>query len=164
MSKQHGFGLIEIITSVALAAVILVTFLSLLFFTAEISRTTSAKLRASLYLREMVEIAKALEAEDWNELTSASCPCYPYESGGEWILEDDAGLVPQELEGGAYTRSFNVEDVYRDDVDSFPNNIVDASESGAELDPNTKKIVATITWNRGTEPYTRTIETYVYNQ
>ena len=164
MKKEQGFSLIEMITSVALAAILLITFLSMIYYTTRINRVNSAKLRANLYLRETVEIAKALELSNsgWSELDTATCAteCYPEVSssamGDVWILMPGS----EDLDNGAYTRSLSVQTVQRDQL-TFPNNIV---ETDGVIDLNTKKITATVTWNGGTEPYVKTVETYVYNQ
>jgi hypothetical protein len=61
------------------------------------------------------------------------------------------------LDDGTFTRSLSTEVVYRDPV---THEIV---ATPGVLDPNTKKIHATISWNSGFENRTTTLDAYVYN-
>jgi len=155
--SNGGFGLIEAIVSMAIAAALIVVFIMLIIRTVETSRTNADRLRATLYLRELSEVAKDLEQSNWEMLASATSTCafpsvcHPQVAGNIWTVASST----ESLEGGAYVRSLTAEEVYRDQL-TFPNFIV--STPGV-LDPNTKKVTGSVVWSGGTME----LETYVYN-
>lgn len=155
--KSKGFGLIEATISMSIAAVLVVVFTALIIQTVQISRTNADRLRATLYLRELSEVAKDLEQSNWDLLASATSTCafpsvcHPEVSGNIWVVASST----ESLDGGAYVRSFTVEDVYRDQL-TFPNSIV---ETPGVLDPGTKKVTGTVVWAGGTME----LEAYVYD-
>ena len=154
-----GFGLIEVVISMGIAGILLIAFSTLVAETAKISRENARELRGALYVRELVEVAKDLEQSDWGEITDPTCAspsvCHPEISGSSWTL-----VAGQEsFDDGLYTRSLTIENVRRDQL-AFPNTIV---PSGGVMDPDTKKIVATLTRTMPSGTKTTTLETYVYN-
>lgn len=156
-SNPRGFGLIEAIISMSIAAILVVVFTSLIVRTVAISRTNADRFRATLYLRELAEVAKDLEQSDWTVLASATSTCafpslcHPKVSGNTWIVASGS----ESLDHGAYVRSFSVLDVYRNQL-TFPNVIV---ETPGVSDPNTKKVAGSVLWSQGTME----LETYIYN-
>ncbi|MBI4114400.1 MAG: hypothetical protein HY445_00990 [Candidatus Niyogibacteria bacterium] len=151
-----GFSMIEVTVSVLVGSVLLVTFLTLVTHSAKIERANKETYQAELYLREMIEVAKDLEGSNWTELTSCQdIQCHPEISGTTWTLISDDQTI-----NGIFTRSMTIEAVQRDNGGTFPNNIV---ETGGNDDPNTKKIVGTISWETVAGPRTRSLEAYVYN-
>ena len=158
MSKS-GFSIIEAVVGVAISAVILVTFLTLIVASRQISRSNAEELKAALYLREAVEIARDLEVSDWAEFENVSCisplVCHPAPSGGVWTYISGAEMLQ-----GIYTRIISVSPVYRDKpANEYPNEIVDTP---GVLDPDTKKITAAISWTSQWGAKNRQLETYVY--
>jgi prepilin-type N-terminal cleavage/methylation domain-containing protein len=157
MKKDKGFGLIEIIISIALVTIFLLTFTTLTLEAIKISQTNTKELKATMCLQELIEIAKDLEQSNWEEITNSNCydpnVCHPEIQDNKWIL------VPGEENLDGYQRSLSIEPVYRDQL-SFPNIIV--SNNGV-LDPDTKKIVTKISWDDGFNPRSLILETYVYN-
>lgn len=158
MKKNQGFGLVEIIVSIGLVAVFILTFSTLTMQAIKTSRANNSELKAIIYLQELIEISQDLEQSNWEELADSGCYnpdlCHPEIQDNKWILSAE----PEELEN-IYQRSLTIENVYRNQL-SFPNKIL---ETGGELDPNTKKIKAQITWNNGFEPRELILEAYVYN-
>lgn len=152
-----GFALVEILVGIGITAVLLATFATLIVQSKKISRQSRDEFLALLYLREAVEITKDLEMSDWAEFENPDCQapsvCHPAASGNVWKTFPD-----EETVGGIFHRTISFSGVYRDPA-GFPNEIV---ASGGTLDPNTKKITATIAWNNGSENRTRSLETYVY--
>ncbi|TSD02491.1 MAG: hypothetical protein Athens071424_13 [Parcubacteria group bacterium Athens0714_24] len=161
LNKKGGFGIIEVVVGITLASVFMTAFAALTVQTIKLNRANTNELKANIYLRELIEIAKDLEqSEDWNILTDYPCQeslgrvCYPKISSGKWILTTGA----ESLDNDIYNRSLTIADVYRNQL-SFPNEIV---ASGGVSDPNTKKIIAKILWSDGSHP-PMILETYVYN-
>ena len=156
-----GFGIIEAVVGIALASMLLTAFMTLTVQTIKINRANINELKADMYLKELIEVAKDLEqSEDWSVITGYPCSdslnqaCHPEISGGKWTL------VPgtESLDNNMYSRSLTIADVNRNQI-AFPNEIV---ASGGIFDPNTKKIIGEIRWNDGTHS-PMTLETYVYN-
>lgn len=156
--KTQGFGLIEVIISIALVTIFLVTFTTLTLESMKTSRINSSELKAIMYLEELIEVAKDLEQSDWDQLINSSCYnpdfCYPAIQDNKWIL-----LTGQEELDDTYQRFLSLENVYRNQL-SFPNEIV---SSGGVLDPNTKKVITKILWNNGFSSRDLTLESYLYD-
>ncbi len=156
-SDTKAFGMIEVLISLAIASIILVTFTSLNLYNIKISRANITKLKASMYLQELIEVSKDLEQSDWDAIVNSPCSaaCHPQIQGGAWVLISGA----ETLDSDVYTRSVKFEEVHLDQL-AFPNTIV---ASGGIVDPNTKKSIAEISWNDCFQNRTLTLETYVYN-
>jgi len=154
-----GFMILEVIMGVALAAIILLAFTTLIYKSLSMGIYTLGSLKAQLYASEMVEVARELERSNWAEISSTPCtpasPCHPEENSGLWTIISGT----EALDSSTYTRSFYVEDVYRNQA-FFPNEIV---TTGGVDDPNTKKIVATVLWNNSGAIETFNTESYIYN-
>ena len=60
-SHNKGFGLVEVIVSLAIAAVLTVSFLTLVVYAEKVSRKNLDTLRGNMYLSEYAEIVKDLE-------------------------------------------------------------------------------------------------------
>jgi type II secretory pathway pseudopilin PulG len=156
----EGFAMVEALVSIALIAILLITFEVLIAHAIKINRINRYELKASLYLREVIEIAKDLEQSDWDTLISSTClvpnACHPLAIGGAWALVGGQEV----LDSNTYTRTISIEPVCRDDS-GFPNNIVPCP--GLFDDPDTKKVIATIEWDDGFTNRDLTLETYVYH-
>lgn len=138
--NNGGFAIVEVLVSLAIIAVIIVTFESLIISSAKISRANQSEFQANLYLRETVEITKALELSGNWSLLNMSCTnssqCHFTENGNSWISS-----IGNEILDGIYTRSFYIE----------------APSADA------KKIIVTIIWNNGMRDRTLTLESYAYS-
>lgn len=158
MNKKTGFALVEVLISIGIIAVLIAAFNTFIVKAAKLTQINQNEFQANLYLKEVIEIVEDLEQSDWEEL-SLSCtesnPCHPASEGSVWKL-----YSYEQTLNGKYKRGVYIESVCRDDSD-FPNNIVPCP--GSFNDFNTKKVVATITWNNGSTPRTLVLETYVYN-
>ncbi len=156
---NRAFGMIEALIGISVASVILVAFTTLNVHNIKISRANTNELRASMYLQEMIEAAKDLEQSDWEAIVNSSCfsplICHPEIQGGNWVFVSGS----ESLDDDVFVRSLSIEDVHRNQL-IFPNEIVSI---GGEVDPNTKKIITTITWNNSFQSKTLLLETYVYN-
>jgi hypothetical protein len=158
-NSNKGFLIIESVIGITITSVLLMAFTSLAVKSEIISRFNIGEFKASMYLRELVEVSKDVERTDWTAFNDPSCVfpnvCHPEISGGVWVFVSGEEV----LDNGVYTRSFSVKPVYRDQL-TFPNVIV---ESGGVLDPDTKKIVANLVWDNGVSSKAINLESYVYN-
>ena len=157
--NQKGFGLIEAVVGIIVALIIILSFTALITRAVTYSSINGKQLKATLYLQEMVEVAKDLEQspDGWDRLTTTTSPCYatcyPYISGSSW----DINSATEWVENNIYERWMEIEDVCRD----AGNNIVDCI-IGVD-DPNTKKVTAYIDWNDQLGPQHLKLEAYLYN-
>ena len=160
MNSRKGFSIIEVIISTGIMAMFVAAFAILVTQATIISQTNISAVRGEMYARELIEVAKDFEVSgatsDWNTLAAGTCssPCHPAISGNVWTLAAGEETIEN------YTRSLTVEDVRRDQL-SFPNTIV---ETGGEDDPNTKKVIANVSWTAKGNTQTISLETYVYNE
>jgi len=142
----------------SIAAVLIVSFLTLIVYAQKVSNKNINTFRANLYLTEMVEALKDLENTSWASLDINTCEapsmCHTAVSGGVWSIETGE----EALDDGRYIRSINIEEVHRDQL-AFPNEIV---VSGGVPDVGTKKIIATIAWNSSIGAESESLETYVH--
>jgi len=157
-SNEKGFSLIGAVVGIVVASIMVIAFTTMIT-KAMISNSVNGKqLTATLYLQEMIEVAKDLEQSDWSSLTDPLCislQCYPDISGGSWALYNGEQVID------IYTRSFTVEHVCRDagyEILPSPCNLADPG-----YDENTKKIIAEIEWEDRLKSNHLKLEAYVYN-
>ena len=155
-NKKNGFGLLEAIISVAIAAVLLLSLTLLTTQSAKAARSNAKTLKALIYSQELLEIAKDLERSGWdNEILKPECAspsaCHPEISGGSWVLLPGA----EEVED-FYTRFVTIEPVCRDAAKKI------AACDGTNDSPETKKVTAILQWEEEGAPKELKLETYVY--
>ena len=161
INLNKGFGIVEALIGITIAALLLSAFTTLIWQTIKINNANAKDFKATMYLQELIEISRDLEqtSAGWQTLANTSCnsssPCYPVVSGSDWTLVSDPSK--QTLENNTYTRWLIIENVQRDPI---TNEIV---TSGGVDDPNTKKVKAEINWNNGFQDKVMKLETYVYN-
>lgn len=133
--KQLGFFLIEVVIAVALAGGVLITVLSLVQDTVEVSQRSLERTQAAYLLDEGIEGVKTVRDSAWTTITAltSATPYYLSWSGTAWTLT----TTPQTV--GRFTRSIVFEDVYRDGND-------DIVSSGGTLDIGTRKGTVTVSW------------------
>lgn len=157
INLNKGFGIIEALVGITIAALLLVAFTTLIWQTIRINSANTKDIKAIMYLQELIEIVKDLERSNPSEIFADYYPdpyiCHPFISENKWILND--GEEPS-LEN-TFTRSMKIENVSRDanNIEEIYNRI--------NNDPKTKKITATISWNNGFQDRTMNLETYVYD-
>ncbi|MDP3963059.1 MAG: hypothetical protein Q8Q39_01035 [bacterium] len=155
-APAQGFALVEVLVGLGMASILMIGFAVLILQAGKVSRANAMELKATLYLREVVEVLKDMEQTNWIGVAIAPClspfTCHPEPAGGVWSL-----TTGDETLDGTYTRSFSLDPVYRD---ATTNDIVTAP---GLLDPDTLKASAQITWNNRFTDRTMTVETYLYN-
>lgn len=143
---------------VVIASIILLAFTTLITKAIAFNSANGQRLKATLYLQELIEVAKDLEQSDWNLLiTCVSSQCHPEELGGSWNLN---GSGPETID--IYTRSLTLEHVCRHII---TNEILSGPCDSAdpEYDEYTKKVIAQIDWNDRFGQAPLELEAYVYN-
>jgi hypothetical protein len=163
-----GFGIIEAVVGIALASVFLTAFATLTMQTIKLNRANINELKADMYLKELIEVAKDLEQSDWPTIANSSCTNLNYLKieDGKWNLNSEPDLnIETEVQNDGYTRSIKIENVCRDQrTREILSTGCDPILCDLNLieNQNTKKIIAKIIWNDGTHS-PMTLETYIYN-
>lgn len=147
---SRGFALIEVLIAVTIVSSAMIVVVGsankYLLFT----RSTLRNYQSALAMEESVEAIKIIRAASWaniSSLTTGSTYGINF-TGSNWQTVP----TPQTTSLG-FTRSIVFYDVYRDASD-------DIAISGT-LDPGTKRVVVTITWNNRNTPRSQTIEFYI---
>lgn len=133
---HSGFGIVEAIVAGAVLIVALTSVLAALSVSLHTVKETTRKTQAVFLLEETLEAVKHIRDQSWNvhiAPLTVSTEYYLDFAGGRW------GVTTVNIPiGGAFTRSFRLENTLRDGND-------DIASSGT-LDPDTKKLIATVTW------------------
>ena len=162
-NSKRGFALMEVIIGIVLGGMFCFVFLQTIQQAVRINNANKSEWQASMYLRELAEIARDLENSNWDELSvtcTESSPCHPVavSSGTASVWELVAG---EETLDGKFSRTIVVERVCRNSA-SFPNSIVNCSEASAVPDANTKRVMAEIRWSGAGGNRTETVSLYLH--
>lgn len=147
-----GVGLVEIVVGAAILSALLFTVSTFLSKSLYASREMSNTVKASFLLEEGLEVARFFRDESWQNITglTPSVDYYLLFSGSSW-----ATTTTVTTDDNIFYRTFVVEDVYRD----FSGVIV----PGGSIDPNTRKVTSSVSWNSGLSTTTIVISTYLTN-
>jgi Tfp pilus assembly protein PilV len=129
--RGNGMSLAEVIIASAVVLLIFVILVqaNLIYYNSAVSAEKSIK--ATLLLEAGIEEINYLSQVDWANLANSSST----------IIDN-------------YTRSYNLENVNRDDND----NIV---LSGGSLDAKTKQVIMTVSWLESGKNVTKSISSYI---
>jgi len=152
-NSKHGIGLIEIVIGVAVLTVSLFAISSFYARSLGVSQKTTHLVQASFLLEEGLEVARLLRDESWQNIASltSGTEYYLTFSGSNWATSTTSTLVDNLFE-----RVIIVQDVNRDLSD-------DIVSSGGILDPNTKQVTVSVSWQEDGETTTHSISTYLTN-
>lgn len=131
-----GQSLIEILIAIGLTSVLLPALLTGLVASREGKAQEGQRLEATALLKGAEEAVRSVYGSSWNNV-AVNGTYYPEISGSYWVLTSCGGSCPT-ING--YTRQLVISDVYRDS--GF--NVV---TSGGTLDPSTKKVEISVSWN-----------------
>ena len=132
--QNKGLGLLELLVVIAIISFALTSLVGLGNYALRISHNLKQNIIATNLASETIEAVKAMKNESWNNLSSLNLETsyYPAQSGQKWIAAPGAETI------NGLTRQFVLSRVFRDTND-------DIAPSG-NLDPETKKIIATVSW------------------
>lgn len=151
--SQKGFGLIEIIVSAAIITISFVAILSFILFSREATLRAQRSTEALSLAEEALEVTRKIRDDGWTAniaSKTAGTTYYPTVSGNSWVLQ-----TTNPSPTSYYTTTIVFSNTSRDASD----NIV---TSGGTNDPDTKKVVATVSWS---DPGTKnvTLTSYITN-
>jgi len=154
IEKKSGFGLVEILVAITIIGLSLSALAGLGNFALKIQNRLKKNITASYLAAETIEAARAIKDEDWTIISglSVGSSFHPTQSGlpAKWSMTAGSELI------NGFTRQIVFADVYRDSND-------DIVDSAATLDPNTKKITATISWSDQGQSQQVLLSTYIVN-
>lgn len=153
MSNQKGFTVVEIILAAALFVIFAVGVMTAILQGLDINRLGEEQTTANQYATEGIEAVRSIKNQNFTNLAN-SVGVGVGRSGGVWAF---SGVNNQFGPSNKYTRVLTVSDVQRDGG----GNIV---ASGGTVDPSTKKITSTVSWNVSpTRPNSVALSTYLTN-
>lgn len=130
--RENGQTLIEVLVALGLLGILLPALATGLVAAREGKAHESQRLAATALLREADEAVRSVREKGWSQLSSNGT-YYPVVSGSSWSL-----AAGSETTNG-FTRQVVVSDVQR----NASGVIV---PSGGTVDPSTKKVVTTVSW------------------
>jgi type II secretory pathway pseudopilin PulG len=133
LSNQKGQSLVELLIAIGLATLLLPAILTGLSASRGGRAQHDQRLEAATYLKQAQEAVRSVGQKSWSNLSTNGI-YHPVISNGTWELAPGTQVVNN------YTLSISIEDVLR----STGGEIV---ESGGIVDPSTKKVVVSVTWN-----------------
>lgn len=131
---KKGAILIELLLTLAVCSAILAATGQALFSSSESNLHSYQNQQAQLYLQEASEIIKSLAATSWQEIMTNDT-YYPQISGENWQLQTGQETL------GIFKRQILVADVFRDASGGI-------ATQGGILDPSSKKITVTVSWEK----------------
>lgn len=147
--NKNGFSIIEMLVVVAILAMALTALLGMASFSLGIQGLVRQTTQADNLAQEAMEAVRSIRDNNgWNQITNGSHGLA--NSGGYWSFSGTDNTI------GVLMRTISVADVRRDASD----NIV---ESGGVIDPDTKKIIVTVSWSERSRPHEIALITYLTN-
>lgn len=153
-SRERGFGLIDIIISVAVVGVALFGISQVAVLGFRYMREANTKQQAVFLAQEAIEAARFLRDQSWsggiNNLT-AGVDYYPVISGTTWFLSStDPGPID-----GKFTRTIRFDRVFRNTND-------DITATGTE-DMDTRMVTARVLWGAKTYELVTYLTNFLFN-
>jgi len=143
--NTHGISLIEVLVGATIVTLVLAGVVGTLQLYSVSSRLNLEKIQAALLLEEGVEAVRFMRDAGWTQNMTALSEEIPYYL--EPIATGWEATTTQSLIDSQFYRTAVISSVYRRNTDD---DIVDSASSEAKtLDPDTKKVVVTVTWGRG---------------
>lgn len=151
---MKGSSLIEIIVGLAVVATALLFLGNIAQYSLRLVETSTMRLQATFLLSEGVEAVKTMRDLGWTaniNTLALNTDRYLEFSTNQW----KATTTPETIDG-VFSRKFVIASIQRNSSD-------DIVSSGGTVDPNTKKITVTVSWNQGNRPFSESISTYITN-
>lgn len=149
--KRRGFGLLEIVIGLAVITVFLFGVLAVARLSSRLSQENTNNIKAAFLLEEGTEAVRVLRDAGWQQnivSLAAANDYYLSFDNGQWQATSSGVLID-----GIFERKFRLENVYRDGQDRI-------ADSGA-LDPDTKKVILSVSWLARGATTTKTLSTYL---
>lgn len=152
-NKQKGLGLVEVLIASSIVLAVVLAGVNLITFSISNSRGTTQSIQAAYLLDEGVEAVKFLRDQSFTGNIASMSPSSQYGisfNGTSW-----ATSTTRTLYSGIFDRYISVSPVYRDSNSEI-------STTGT-LDPATRFVTVSVSWNPGNGTTTKSISTYITN-
>lgn len=146
LSSSKGQSLVELIIAIGLSSLLLPPLLTSMSATREGRAQQNQRLEATSLHRQAYEAVRSGRERDWN-IIATNGTFHP--SVSDTFFWD---LLPGSEQINGFTRAVTISDAYRDSS----GNIV---SSGGTIDPSTKKIITSVSWNT---PLLSSVDSTVY--
>ncbi len=133
IQKKQAQSLIELLIVVGLMAILLPAVSMALITSREGKPQQERRIHAAQLIKESQEAVRSIREASWSNIETNGT-YYPEHDGSTWSLVSGTEIINNIM------RQIEIEDVQRDDN----NQIVD---SGGSIDPSTKKITITTSWD-----------------
>lgn len=150
---RKGFSLAEVLVVVFIASFSIFVVWQIYVLYIKISVSNPALFQASFLAEEGIEAVKFMRDYSWDQKIAPLSSGIDYTltfSGTDWGVTTGPIFIENKFD-----RRVTFSEVYRD----ITGNIV----SSGNLDPNTKKVLVTVSWLKDNATTTRQITTYVSN-
>ncbi|MDP4011266.1 MAG: hypothetical protein Q8P72_03500, partial [Candidatus Roizmanbacteria bacterium] len=134
IQNEVGQSLIELLIVIGLLAILLPAITAGLITSREGKPQQEQRIHAAQLMKESQEVMRSIREASWSNIETNGT-YHPTQNGTAWTL-----TAGPEVIDGLMTRQIEIEDVQRDGN----NQIVTSSGS---VDPSTKKITTTLSWN-----------------
>lgn len=151
--RSGGFGLVEVVVAVSIAAFSIVVVWQVYALFLGLSLSNSSLFQASFLAEEGIEAVKFMRDESWTTNIATLSEDVPYTlvfTGTAWETTTAPALID-----GQFDRKVVLTGVERDASG-------DITSSGSP-DSNTKKVTVTVSWVKDNATSTKEITTYVTN-
>lgn len=151
--EQAGFGIVEVLVVAVIISLVLVGLHATTVQALRLVQQSTKRTQATFLAEETIEVLRAMRDTSWTSsfgTLSAGTNYFLAFNGSAWNIST-ANIFIDDL----FERKFVIENVNRDAND-------DIAASGT-MDPNTKKITATVSWLSQTGTTTQSVNTYITN-
>ncbi|HSE29246.1 MAG TPA: prepilin-type N-terminal cleavage/methylation domain-containing protein [Candidatus Saccharimonadales bacterium] len=145
--KQRGQTLVELLVVIGIMAIMLPALATAMVASREGRVQESARLQAASFLNESQSAVQVVRDAGWQQF-AVNGTYHPVVSGTTWGLSANAEVVD------GFTRSVQISDAQRDTNGAIV-------EAGGTVDPSTKKVTYTVSWNT---PIASTLSSTAYFQ
>lgn len=150
MYNIKAFSIIEIIIAAALFIIFSSGAVGIILFGLDMNRLGGEQTIANQYASEGLEAIRSIKNQNFSNLVNTSATGIS-RSGGVWTLSGTNNTFDK------YTRTISISDSQRDVM----GNIV---SSGGTIDPSTKIVISTVSWNvSGSRNNSVVLTTYIAN-
>ncbi len=155
--RKKGFSTVEVMVGLF---ILLLTFFAVLEASERslvVAEDNLREAQAIFFLDEGLEVVRLLRDDNWLNLANLSVgvPYYLDFVGGRWLFSNTPYVASAGNLYDIFSRQFRLDAVNRD---ASSRNIV---SSGGTLDPDTKKIEVTVSWQSHGSPRSKKLSTYL---
>jgi hypothetical protein len=138
--RNWGITSVEVVIGVSIAALIVVYAMNSISLYVNGARDVSDKTQALYLAEEGLELVRFIRDQNWTNISSLTINT-PYYIG---ITGTNITTTTTPQTFGIFTRSFTVQNVYRD---SSSSDIVSSSTGGSVADTSSKYVTVTVAWS-----------------